>query len=357
MQTVETRSRLSMPEAASHETERQGVRVRRASADLLDRWDDLVRSSPDGTPFHRRAALWVMADHSDTTFHPLVGYKGEEPVGIFPVFAHSTFGVNAAFSPPPNLRVMYLGPARCNFAKLKRRRAEKRHHRFVEAALEWINDVIGPRYTHIRTVPSYPDPRPFRWNEFDVTPRYTYRVDLSAGEETVANRFSKDARRRIRRDADALTVRVGDRDHVPDVIDQVQARFEAQGKSFDLSASFATDLYDRLADGRMQPYVCTVDGEFGGGVLTFRDGDAIYGWQGGAKPNESLSINDCLHWHVMREAMDDDRSAYDLGGANEPRLCRYKQKWAPEVVEYYSLERAGLPAKAAAEAYRRFLGA
>ncbi len=342
-----------MSEAADHETERQGIRVRRASADALDRWDDLVRASPEGTPFHRRAALRVLADRSDTTVHPLVGYKGEEPVGLFPVFAYSMAGVTAAFSPPPNLRVMYLGPARCNFEKLKRRRAEKRHRRFVGAALDWVDDVVDPRYVHVRTVPGYPDPRPFAWQGFDATPRHTYHVDLSAGEEAVLEQFSQDARRRVRSDADGLTVRVGDRSHVAAVLDQVRNRFEAQGKRFGLSTAFATDLYDELDDEHVRPYVCTVDGEFVGGALTFRDDDTVYGWQGGAKPDVDLPVNDLLHWHVMREAMDDGRPVYDLGGANEPRLCQYKSKFAPRIAEYYSLERAGLPEKAAVELYRR----
>ena len=344
-----------MSETVAHETERQGIRVERASADELDRWDDLVRVSPEGTPFHRRAALRVLAARSDTTLHPLVGYKGEEPVGLFPVFAYSKAGVTAAFSPPPHLRVMYLGPVRCNFEKLKRRRAEKRHRRFVEAALAWVDDVIDPRYVHVRTVPSYPDPRPFAWNGFDVTPRHTYCVDLSVGPETLLKRFSKDARRRVRSNPD-VAIGVGDRDHVAAVLDQVRNRFESQGERFGLPASFATDLYDQLADGRMRPYVCTVDGEFVGGALTFRDDTAVYGWQGGAKPDVDLPVNDLLHWHIMREAMDEGRPVYDLGGANEPRLCQYKSKFAPEIVEYYSLERAGLPARAAVEVYRRYIG-
>lgn len=281
-----------MAKAAGHETERQGIRVRRASADELDGRDDLVRSSPDGTPFHRRSALRALADNSGTTLHPLVGYKGEEPVGVFPVFAYSKLGVRVAFSPPPHLRVLYLGPTRCNVEKLKRRRAEKRHRRFIEAALDWVDHVVGPRYVHVRTVPSYPDPRPFAWNGFDVTPRHTYRVDLSVGEEQVLERFSRDARRRVQMDVDELAVRVGEREHVAAILDQVRSRFEEQGERFGLSTGFATDLYDRLADENLRPYVCTVDSEFVGGALVLRDDTTVYGWQGGAKPDVDLPVND-----------------------------------------------------------------
>lgn len=346
-----------MSEADNYETEQQGIRVQRASADDLDRWDDLVRSSRGGTLFHRRSALRVLADHSDTTLHPLVGYKGQEPVGVFPVFAYSKAGVNAAFSPPPDLRVPYLGPVLCNFEGLKQRRTEKRHRRFVEAALDWVDDIVGPRYVHVRTVPSYPDPRPFQWNGFDATPRHTYHVDLSLGAQTLLDRFSSDARRNVDVEADGVAIRTGDRDHTAAIFDQVRERFEEQGERFGVPTSFATDLYDRTADGSVRPYICTVDGEFVGGVLVLRDETTIYGWQGGVKTDADVPLNDLLDWHIMREAMDDERTVYDLVGANTPRLCEYKSKFAPEVCTYYSLERAGPTTKVAVEAYRRYLGA
>lgn len=265
--------------------------------------------------------------------------------------------MNAAFSPPPDLRVPYLGPALCNFEGLKQRRTEKRHRRFVEAALDWVDEVVGPRYVHVRTAPSYLDPRPFLWNEFDATPRHTYRVDLSLGTETLLERFSSDARRNVNGEADGVNIHTGGRDHVAAIFDQVRERFEEQGERFGVSTRFATDLYDRAADGGVRPYVCTVDGAFVGGILALRDGTTVYGWQGGVKTDADIPLNDLLDWHIMREAVDDERSAYDLVGANTPRLCEYKSKFAPDVCTYYSLERAGLPAKAAAEAYRRFLGA
>ncbi len=346
-----------MAEAADHETERQGIRVRRASADTLDRWDDLARASSEGTPFHRRAALRVLTDHSDTALYPLVGYKGEEPVGLFPVFAYSMAGATAAFSPPPNLRVPYLGPVLCNFEKLKQRRAEKRHRRFVGAALDWVDDVVDPRYVHVRTDPSHPDPRPFLWNGFDATPRHTYRVDLSLGPETLLERFSGDARRNVDVENDGVTVRLGGRDEAAAIFDQVRARYAEQDEQFGVSTSFATDLYDELDDEHVRPYVCTVDGEFVGGILTLWDETTVYGWQGGVKTDADVPLNDMLDWHVMREAMDGGRSTYDLVGANTPRLCEYKSKFAPDVCTYHSLERAGLSAKAAVGLYRRYLGA
>ena len=49
-------------------------------------WNDLVDRSSQATPFHRAECLDVLAAHADATLHPYAGFKGQEPVGIFPIF-------------------------------------------------------------------------------------------------------------------------------------------------------------------------------------------------------------------------------------------------------------------------------
>ena len=86
-----------------------------------DGWNGHVERSPEATPFHRLEALELFAEYADAELHLLVGTKGQEPVGVFPLFVRRQFGVATAFSPPPALRVPYLGPATLNMAKLKPR--------------------------------------------------------------------------------------------------------------------------------------------------------------------------------------------------------------------------------------------
>ncbi|MFB6166196.1 MAG: GNAT family N-acetyltransferase, partial [Haloarculaceae archaeon] len=154
------------------------VEVRRATPDDLERWDRHVERSPAGGLFHQLSALEVQAAHTDTRLHPLIGHKGQEPVGVFPVFERTigprpAASVRTAFSPPPGIHVIDCGPASLNLAKLKQRKAERRHERFVAGAFEWIDEAIDPVYTHLRLPGAYPDTRPFAWNDCTVTPRHT----------------------------------------------------------------------------------------------------------------------------------------------------------------------------------------
>jgi len=324
--------------------------------DSLDGWDDLLARSPHATPFHLADALRVTADHADATLHALVGYKGDQPVGLLPVFEQRRGPFTLATSPPPGLDVDYLGPALLDTAQLKRRRLDKRNKRFVDACLDWLDDAVAPDYVHVRTGARYEDPRPFDWRDFDVRTNYTYELDLSPGADALFERFSGDARTRIRdvRDGDHdVDVSLGDAADVRRIVDQLEARLADVGVTDVVSADFAVDLHDALPDGVVRPYVCRVDGAFAGGVLALESHGTTYGWRGGAKTDGDVDCNDYLDWSIITDAVERGVDSYDLVGAETPRLCWYKSKFGPDLATFHVAERATLPASLAATVYQR----
>lgn len=318
-------------------------------------WNDLVERSPQTTPFHRFEALEVMAEYSDTTLYPFCGYKGEEPVGLLPIFGLSRGPVRAALSPPPDLKINYLGPALLNHEGLKQRKAEKRHRRFVEAVEEELGERLDPHYFHVRGGPAYTDPRPFVWNDFEPTPEYTYLVDLTAGLDDLFMTFSSDLRENVRRAEDVdHELHEGDEEDVERVIDWVRDRHAEQDVDFAVPPSFASDLYGVLPDDAMRITVCRSDGEFVGGEITLEDDEILYGWQAAADYEHELAVSDVVIWHLLRQAHERGIERYDLGGANNPRLCEYKAKYNPDVRTYYTLERGNAAVNGLKKLYQRF---
>ncbi len=317
-----------------------------------DRWDQLVAQAPAGTPFHRHASIRTFADHANMRLHPLVGFVGQEPVGVLPVFERSTGPLAAVFSPPPGLKLNYLGPALCNLQKLTTRKSERRHYRFVRACLGTIDTEIGATYVHVRTSPGYTDPRPFEWQGFDVTTRYTYVVDRDRDERALLDSFSSDARTNVRtvRDEDCEIYEAGPA-AIDRIVEQVADRHREQDEPYPLTPAMVHDLYDRLPDGVVRTYTATVDGGFAGGIITLESEDTIYRWQGGATPDVELPVNDALDWYVMTDARSRDITAYDLLGANNARLCEYKAKFGPDLRTYYRLERASRSMNVASSVY------
>jgi hypothetical protein len=333
---------------------------RRADATLdgLDgTWNDLVDQSPMGSLFHRREVLRVLETHSGGELHPLVGYKGQEPVGVFPVFEITKGPVTTAFSPPPGMGVPQLGPVLFNYRKLKQRRLEKRNIGFVEGCVDWVEENLGPKYFHVVTQDRYDDARPFQWSDFDVTPKYTYDIDLSAGESALLDGFTRDARKSIRNTPDdAYTVERRGVEGVDYVVDRINARYDEGDGGLVLDRSFVLDLRDALPDGSLLVYVAEVDGRPVSGRLTLHSEDGVTLWQGSPKPDADIDvpINDLLNWRSMVDGIAAGKSTCNFVGANTRHLCRYKAKFNPETNLYFEIERGTRTMNVVSDLYRRF---
>lgn len=316
------------------------IEIETADRDRTDEWEEYVRQSSDANPFHHAPALDVQATYSNTEVHPLVGFKGQEPVGLFPVFTRTTGPFTAAFSPPPPLWVPRLGPVLLNMEGLKRRKAERRTRKFIEGCFAWLAEHPDVDLFRATSVGGYRDLRPFKWNGANVTPEYTYVVDLTRDREDLLAQFSSDARRNVTNTDADYSISVGAVDDARRIIDDVRARYRDQGKSFAFPDGFVPALKERLPRGTVRPYVCRSDGAYLGGILTVEDDSRIYRWHGGVKPggDVDLPVNDLLDWYVMTDAMDRGLTEYDLVGADDRRIASYKSKFAPTLEVFYGIE-------------------
>lgn len=329
------------------------VDVRRATEDDRDRWDGLVERSPHGTPFHLDGFARVAAKYADVEYVPLIGYIGQEPVGLFPAFEHSRGPVTTVVSPPPDLQITYGGPAMVNIEKLKRRKTDRRHRRFVEGSLDYLDRKLAPNYVHVRTSSRYLDTRPFIQQGFEASPGHTYVVDITPDEETLLGRFSSDARGNVTDDYADVTISVGGERGLRRIVEQVRERHREQDESFSVPTSFVVDLWRQLPDGVLRPYVCEVNGQFTGGMVTLEHGETVYRWLGGAKHDADAPVNDLVDWQIIREAKSRGVSRYDLVGASQPSIARYKAKFAPDLELYQQLERGTALLKLASNVYKR----
>jgi hypothetical protein len=328
-----------------------GVEVRTVGA---ARWNSLLDDAPAATAFHRAEALDVCAEHTGGDCHRLVGFVGEEPVGVFPLFTVQKGPVTAAFSPPPALKIHYLGPAMLDRQDLSRRKRDDRNREFVDASLDWLDGRADPKYTTVRTAPGYGDVRPFVWQDFDATPRYTYVVDLDPGREELLSSFSSDARRNVTREYDTdYEILDGGRDAIRRIVSQARERHDEQGESFRVTPEFVVDLYDALPDGTIRPYACHTPAGFEGGVVNVEFRDRGTCWLGASKTDSSLPVNDLVEWAYCCDGMDRGVSRYDLAGANDARICSFKAKFAPDLAAYYRVETGTRGVRAASKLYAK----
>ena len=320
-----------------------------------DEWNRYVERSDGTNPFHRAEALRLQAEDTGSTLHLLAGFKGQEAVGLFPVFEYTKGPITGAFSPAPFSWSCYLGPSLLNVDKLKQRKADRRTKQFLEGSLEWIEAEISPQYTKF-VAAEFDDMRPFTWAGYNVEPGYTYVVDLEGDEEALLKRFSSDARNNVRNaDEDAYVIEEGTNDDVERIVEQVAKRYENQGQAFQLSPTFARSVHETLPDGAIRPYVCRVNSEFVGGILVAESETTRYRWQGGVKPDTEidLPINDLLDWHVMRDGLHSGIETYDLVGAGVPSINRYKAKFNPRLETHYEITSGSFGLDLLVDRYRK----
>lgn len=330
------------------------LRISAVTDDERERWDEYVRRLPQTTLFHRYDFLRTVERFTSGRLRLLVGTDDGAVVGIFPLYVISKGPVRTVFSPPPLMGLPQLGPALSADDETTRVRAEALNKAFVDGCLDWIATRIGPQYAQVQSSDRLSDPRPFQWRGYDVTPQFTYAVDLTDGKDGVMAEFSRDARNNARNHAE-VDVRVGGPDAIRRILRRLERRYEEQGRQYPIDASFVLALYDRLPQGRVKPYVATVDGAFAGGIVVLDGDETAYRWQGGMKTETDVPVNDVLDWRIMCDAIERGRERYDLVGANVPSIAEYKAKFNPDLVTYYQAVNGSQSLRIAAAVYR-YLG-
>ncbi|MFC4541752.1 GNAT family N-acetyltransferase [Halosolutus amylolyticus] len=333
----------------------------------LDEWERALPAS--GTEvFHVPAALSVVENHTDGDLRLFAGYKGQQPVALLPVFvSERSLGARTVgktvFSPPLGLGIPRLGPV-IDPMSPKRRKRERINGEFATSVLDSLD--VDRRTTLFRMVTPLDDsdPRPYRWNGLNVTPEFTYVVDVSTGDlEDVMGSFSKSLRNEMRRWEELdLSIECEGIDAALRVYEDVVDQYAEFDESAPMTRSFLREFLTELPDDRWRVYVArTPDGEYASGIITLFSDDIAYYWQGGvAASYESVSVNNLLHRAILEDLLSDPAldtiTGYDLVGANTERLCDYKGKFNGELRQYYVVESAGLEMQLAKSAYRTVSG-
>lgn len=322
----------------------------------LGEWERVLPSSGFGV-FHTPEALAVIDDHTEMEMQLYGGFKGEEPVGLLPVFLRENPLSRAAFSPPPSMSIPHMGPVLMPTSP-KRRKIERTNRRFTGLLVDELD--LTARLTLFRIVgsPGYADPRPFRWVDQEIDPRFTYVLDVTEELDTLMEAFSRDLRREIRRSREVdLDVSVEGADAAAQVARDVRRRYREQDEQAPITTQFVRDLVDALGH-RARTYVARdPSGEYRGGIVTLFSNDRANFWQGGVSHSyEGVSVNSLLHWRIIEDIAAgtpiESVDGYDLVGANTKRLCDYKSKFDAELVPYYVAESPGHGMDVAKKAYR-----
>src|SRR4030067_3227207 len=108
------------------------IEINLADKTELEKWDEIVKSSPYGTIFHTIEWLRIAEKHTNSRIYPFIGKNGNEIVGIFPIFYRKIGLTKMVFSPPPKTAIPYMGPILIGYDQLKQDKKEYINNVFHE---------------------------------------------------------------------------------------------------------------------------------------------------------------------------------------------------------------------------------
>ena len=304
-------------------------------------WNEIVRKSQFGTIFHTWEWLKIAEKYSSSRLYPLVGYKGSTPIGVYPIFLQRKKFLRFAFSPPPRLLLLYLGPAFIDYQKLKQSRKESIFLEFQRSVDEFIKN-LKCGYVRIRTPPGLIDSRPLKWSGYRVDPLYTYVIKLYDTEEVWRN-LNRKLRTGIERTKkEGVKVELGDKEDLEYIRVSLYERFKKQGAKPKKSyyKEYLQELYNQFYPDNMKIFIARYKGESVGGlvVLCFKDWSAL--WIGIPKTEiRGIYPNDLAQWEAIKWACKSGFKYYEEMDAGNPRFRHFKAKYNPEIVPWYSAEK------------------
>jgi len=333
------------------------IEVRVANNDDLEKWDQLVNDSPHGTIFHTIKWLVIAEKHTKSKLYPLIGFKGNKIVGIFPIFYQKKFGQKLVFSPPPHTAIPYLGPILIDYDNLKQSKKESIFTEFQEKVDEFINTNIKPNYVLIKLVPWILDSRPFKWNGYKVEPIYTYFINLNDGLDNVWKQFKKQLRKNINNAKNAnIYVRDGFQDDLGHIYNDLLKRYKEQDRILSISKKYISDLYDSFYPKNFRLFVAENNKEFLSGIIVVIYKDKLSIWIGASTTKlKGLYPNDLLQWEIIKWANSNGLQYCEIIGANNPKISYFKSRFNPRLEVYFSAKKSSFLVKCYENFYLRVI--
>lgn len=316
------------------------IKVQVAEKDELRNWDKLIETSPYGTIFHTYDWLRTVKKHTNSKLYPLIGMKGEEIIGAFPIFYKKKGHLKIVFSPPPKAGIPYMGPALLGYDKLKQGKKESSIMDFYTGVDKFIHDNFKPDYIYFKLPPGLIDCRPLKWLGYEAEPVYNYILDLSIGLSNIESNFTQDTRKNIKKvKKSGITVESGSKKELEILYSILYDRYADQERMLPISENYLLDIFNKFYPDNLKVFTLVHQNNIIGGVIKLCYKNEILDWIGQSK-TDVQGGNDFLHWEIIKWAVEGEYRYYNILGANTLSISRFKSKFNPSLSVNFELKKA-----------------
>jgi hypothetical protein len=311
-------------------------------------WDKFVDESSYGLLSHKWDFLKIAEKYSGYKLHTYGFYKGEELLGIYPLFYKRFNGFKMIFSPPPRRGIPYLGfLVSKEYDRQKQSKKETLLNQFLEE-IEAEIKKYSPDYMLIYTVPNFLDMRFFKWNDYLVAPDFTYVVNLNRPAEEIWGNFHKDVRRDIKH-AESSGLELKKSTDLSIFHERQERRYREKAANFSMDANYLKDLYNAYPDNINIYYVYNNEGQVASASMAQEYKGRVLGWMGLAKAVGNA--NEFMIWKLMESSKLKGFDKFEIAGANVRSQCQFKSRFNPSLEVCYHIYKKSLLGKAAEWAY------
>lgn len=316
-------------------------------------WDEAVDSSPFGTIYHSWKWLNLVEKHCNCQLYPLAYFDARDrrPFGLIPLFLMKKFGIKMVFSPPPGSAIN-LGPMIID-KEYRQHKFELTYLDFQAAVDKFIRD-LGASYTYMLTSPDILDMRPFIWAKYQVTPYYTYKIDLSTGKDNIWKKLSSSLKLNIK-NASRRGIKIIESQNTEDVRElhsSLKQRYAQQYLNLPLKLEYLEDLFNEFKPSAIKLYLALFEGKVVGSQFCLQYKDTSISWCGGSRTQTNqIEANELLMWFTIEKAIQDGFKWFEIEGANTRHLCDAKSRYCPEISMYFKMKKAGFIGSLAEKAY------
>lgn len=302
---------------------------------LVDKWNNFVDKSPEGTFYHK--SYWLL-NNIGKNFKAAQNYelyyltdKNNNWVAAFYIPTSSKFGKEFIVMPhmTPFGGVM-VSP------EIHKLTISKRIGNIKDINEIFISKLKEKKLLYYSFSPEHIDIQPFIWNKYITSVRYTYRVDLSDEKLLWSNLQEK------------TSVNKGNKSNCKikwGFDEYLDIYFQLNEKSFSSQniTNFDNDLTKKLLIELNKNNNCIIgivfnenDAPIGGCVLAY-DTKRVYYIMGGVDRSTNFGMSYLL-WEAMLYSKNTlALNTFDFEGSMIPSIEKYFRKFGGELTPYYSL--------------------
>jgi hypothetical protein len=318
-------------------------------------WDKFIDNSPNGLLYHKWDFLKLIEKY---TLYKLMSYgiyKGNTLISVFPLFYKNIKGLKCLFSPPPQSGVPYLGFV-MNAAFFTDKQNKK------EANLQLVAEDIhsemkkfSPNYFSAVLTPGFSDIRPFKSLNYGINVNYTYTIDLRKSVEDIWSGFTVHCRQSIKQSQSMGLELVKSNDPSP-LIEFLKERYQDQGMNFLVNPEYLGDLLRTYPDN-ISLYYVQENGQIISASMNHQYKNRFIMWFGIPKPQDPkyTNINEEIVWELIQKKKTEGCTTFEICGANQPQLCRFRSKYNPQLEPWFELHKKDVFGKLGEKAYLQFI--